>query len=244
MIEFKNKLSELRYNAKFYKGNIIKSYKNTFTEDELNELVYHLSVKDDNFKKMKIKESETFQEEIKYTKWLFLGFSIFFILTGLLVSALFLIFTYFIYLIFFEYKKDTLSTSISDLPNNKKDLIDLHNGKYLKEDEKYLYSYFSLDFFHNEKLVYEYNLFKACTIRHKNNVTYFWKETHEVALIFLNNIEAITYTDAGITIKGSNYFTRYDGNAYYSYPYIFIPSYIENYDEILEKFKSLKINIQ
>lgn len=242
MIKFKDKISELRYNSKFYKGNIVKTYKTTFTENELNDLVYNLSIKDNNFKKMKIKESEIFEKTTKHLKWIFLGFSILFTLIGAFLLVLFLAFVYFLALIFFQYKKENLSLSISDSPNNKNDLIDLHNGKYLKEDDKSLYSYFSLDFFDNQKLVYEYTFFKTSILRQKNNVLYFWKETHEVALINFNNIEKITYSSTGITIKGFNYFRRYNGNAYYSYPHIFIPNHIENYDEILERLNTIKIS--
>lgn len=240
MIKFKHKTYELRYNSKFYKGDIIKTYKTIFTENEINKIVYDLSVKDDNLKKMKMKEYKEYEKISKYLKWALLGLSIYFILVGLLVFVPFLVIIYVVNLVIVESKKGATDTLV--VPTDKNDLIDLYNGKYLNNDNKSLYTYVSLDFFNNQKLVYEYIYFKACTSQCEGNVNYYWKKEQEVALIFLNSLEEIEFTSAGIMLKGNGYFPRYNGNEYYSYPYAFIPSCIENYDEVLEIFKSLKIS--
>lgn len=240
MIKLKDKTYEVRYNAKFYKGSIIKTYKSIFTEDEINKIVYDLSVKDDNLQKMKTKEYKEYEKVSKYLKWVFLGLSIYFILVGFFIFVPFLVVIYVGGLVVNESKKS--ASAIVEVPTDKNDLIDLYNGKYLNNENKYLYTYVSLDFFDSQKLVYEYTYFKASTIQCDGKVTYYWKKNQEVALIFLNSLEEIIYTSAGIKLRGNGYFKRYNGNIYYSYPYVFIPSYIENYDEILGKFKSLKIS--
>ncbi|MGL4452832.1 MAG: hypothetical protein ACRCTZ_16825 [Sarcina sp.] len=239
MIQFKNKISEFKYNAKFYNGDLLESYKTIFTEEKINKIIYDLSIKNDNLKQLKIKQHKEFEKFNKYSKWVYLGISIFFALIGLFVFIPFILVMWIGSWVIVECKKDSLV--ISNLPTDKQDIADLHNGKYLSNINKSVYSHTSLDFFENQKLIYEYNYFKACTQSSENGfVTYYWKETHEVVLIPLDSLEEITYSPEGITLKGTGYFPRYNGHTYYSYPYVFIPSYVENFDEILERFKALK----
>ncbi|MGL4656550.1 MAG: hypothetical protein ACRCWM_11840 [Sarcina sp.] len=240
MIQFKNKISEFKYNTKFYNGNLLESYKTIFTEEKINKIVYDLSIKNDNLKQLKIKQRKEFEKFNKYLKWVFLVLSIFFALIGFFFFIPFLLIMCLGSWILVECKKDNLI--ISDLPTDKQDIADLHNGKYLSNINKSVYNHTSLDFFDNNKLIYEYSYFKACKTQESGFITYYWKETHEVALIPLDSLEEITYSPEGITLKGTGYFPRYNGHTYYSYPYVFIPSYIENFDEISEKFKAIKIS--
>ncbi|MGL4761832.1 MAG: hypothetical protein ACRCWG_10325 [Sarcina sp.] len=238
MIKFKDKIKELRYEADFYKGNPIKTYQTRFDENNINKLVYDLTITDNNYAKEKKKECNDLTRINKFIKWFSIAGAVYLTVNGLFLAVLvfcpFYIFNY----MFNDLKKEKLNAS--ELPTDKYGLEDLQNGKYLSpQDKKGVYSNMSLDFFENETLIYEYTYFQSVRKTYKVNTYYVWKEVQEACLINLDKLEKITYLPEGIKLEGIGYFPRYNGNTYYSYPYAFIPNYIENFDEILEKFKSI-----
>lgn len=236
-IKFSKKIKEFRYEANFYKGKIIESYKTIFDEKVLNKLVYNLTIKDDNFNSIKLKEYKELIFINKIIKWLGIGTSIGLTLIGFMVMVPFVIVLFRFLWYSTECEKDKYKNL--DFPGSEDDIKEIHSGKYLSERNKMgVYSNVTLDFFENKKLVYEYIFFEVKCYKGK----YYWKEVQEVAMIYLNSLEKINYLPEGIEIEGRGYFERYDGKRYYKYPKIFIPSYITDYDKILEIFKDIDLN--
>ena len=233
MIKFKDEIKELRYESNFYKGTPIKIYKTIFTVDKVNELVSNLSIKSSNDKKQ-------FTNLTNFDKLLIcssIGLSLLFVASKMLIFIL-LLFPIFLFNYKYKYiQKEKLTTA--DFLANNYNLKDFQNGRHLSiQDAKGIYTFIALDFFENEKLVYEYTYFESTYSKAHG---YHFKKTHETCLIFLDKLEKIICLPEGIELKGIRYFSRYNGHTYYNYPYAFIPNYIEKFDEILDMFKSLSI---